>query len=801
ELILWLHKCFIARLWPVATASGQGELSKLLIAESGCFDIVDFSTSQDQPLFDNTCRNALRQLPALSATVLNLPDCTRLSIKLQAHACTIDLFEQADAGKQRTVRLCYSEPFANTTKKFLNGMLKRLWYLTQTLSHYRQNSGFNAPDIHFNEQTGQILFEFTHIPTKTDVRRLFVDMIELLKKLTNVDLYLVPFNLDESQTNWSMAAIRERLNNPAFSVTNKFALQHVHWLLAYTKNKSMMTRFIDDRELRHLVESALLFSKLAKSFTRKTNGNRIETLLSFQTEEHKQTLLWHWLLADPVRAEYLVKKNYNWLAHEATAMHLVSQNGYILELLAPEIRNQRAIVFAAIKSHPQVMAYAPETFKNDFEMVNYALANTTENPEKIIASIGVELSSDDVLFRRLLTTAVKNSSYALSCDAITEYLEQDPEFHKELLLLAIERNKDELYALTHHVVRKKLPGDHHLYRKLALTVLAKDNFGEQLQFFPDLNNDREVVLTAVGACPKALKYAGREFQDDEALVKTAVEYKGKMLKFASERLKDNQAIVLAAVKNYGPALEYASKRLRADPTIVTTALENKGWALRFADEQFKHNPHYIRLAVIHHHPEHSIDKYLDKSQFENKELLTLAVSKDPKSYKFVGPKLRGDEALAQLAVQGDGHLLHYVDSWLRDHEPTVRLAVQRHGKALMHVSPELRANKALVKLAVHNNGMALRFASDALKDCPEVVKLALQQNPLALEFAGDKCRNDPELVNIALQNNGNALRYVGRSLKGKPEIIEVAIDSIGPVAVRAFGNSVNLTRPLRWSSD
>ena len=65
EVILWLHKRFLARLWPVATASGQGKVSKLLVKKSygvvsDSFIIVDFTTSQEQPLFDNACRDALR---------------------------------------------------------------------------------------------------------------------------------------------------------------------------------------------------------------------------------------------------------------------------------------------------------------------------------------------------------------------------------------------------------------------------------------------------------------------------------------------------------------------------------------------------------------------------------------------------------------------------------------------------------------------------------------------------------------------------------------------------------------------
>ncbi|MGI2030175.1 DUF4116 domain-containing protein [Endozoicomonas acroporae] len=776
ELILWLHKCFLTRLWPVATASGQGEVSTIRRPIYGKIDIVDFSTSQKEPLFDDTCREALRQLRAERVTALNMPDCTRLSIQLEHHACTIDLLEQADGGKQRTFRMCYSEALADSLQETLSGKFKRLWFLAQTLSHYWKNSGFNAPDIHFNEQTGQALFELTRLPDKKDLQHMFVDILSVLHILFNMDFLLGPLHLDESQTNWNMATIRERLNNPAFAATNRSALEHIYWCSAYSRTKSLMSHCTRDRAIRHLVETALIFSQAPI--------NCIEEALNDQLDTHRQKILWHWLLSDPAKASPLVNKYVNWLADETTAMRLVSQNGHILKYLAPELRNQRAMVFTAIKSHTGAIVDVPESFKNDIEILSYVLANT-EDPEiteTTIALIGPELSSNPELLRRLLTTAVENTSQALSCNAATEYLEQHPGFYKELLLLALKcSDKDDSYRLFHHNFRKNLLNNRHLYRKLALKALAKPGIDDRLKYFPELNNDREVVFTAVGSEPLSLKHAGPELQADKELVKKAVGNDGSVLKFASEGLKDDEDIVLAAVKNCGVALLYASERLKADRTIVQAALKNNARALRFANEQLKHHPYYVRLAVSHPYP------YLDIEQCGDKELLTIVVSKDPLHFKTLAKqKWRDDEELVQLAVQGHGCILKYASCRLRRHEPTVRLAVQQDGMALEHGSPELRANKALVKLAVKNDGMALEFASDLLQDCPEVVELALYQNPLALQFASDHCRNDPELVNIALHYNGTTLQYVDRLLQGKPEIIAAAMNHIGPVALRYY---------------
>ena len=772
----------------MATASGQGEVRRVATVWNECYDIVEFSRSQDEPLFDNTCRNALKQFDAKSVTVLSMPDCTRLSIQLLNHACTIDLLEQADGGKQRTFRLCYSEPLAHARQENRHGMFLRVWFLTQTLSQYQKNSGFNASDIHFNEQTGQVLFEFTHLRAKKDLQQVVVDILSVLHKLANMDIYFRQLNLDASQTKWSMTAIRERLNNPAFTATNKFALEHIYWYFAVEKI-SLKNRCNHDRTIRHLVEAGLIFAK--------ASTYEIEALLEGQSDTCRQTLLWHLLLSHPAKAKRLVNKCFNWLTDETTAMRLVSQNGFILEYLAPEIRNQRAIVFAAIKSHPEAIANTPESFRNDFEIMNYALANAPEDPDELFALIGTELSSNHRLYRRLLTTAVENTASALSCDSIADYLEENPEFYKELLLLAMERTKDDSYRLYGNICWEDLLNDHDLYRKIALKVVAQVSEDNLLEYFPDLNNDREVVYTSVGYDPCALEFAGREFQADKTLVKKAVENMGRVLTFASMDLRDDEEIVLAAVKNDGRALEYASGRLRASPQIVTAAVDNTGRALKYANEHFKRHPDYLRLAV-NHHPIFNAYHDLDEVHRGNKELLTIAVLRDPGNFEVANQELSDDEELAQLAVRDHGAMLEHASSRLQGQKRIVELAVQNKGTALEYASPEMQACEDVVKVAVQNSGLALKFANDRLKNSPEVVKLALQQNPLALEFAGDTCRNDPELVNIAVHSDGNALRHVGRALQNNPQIIAEAINSIGAVAVRHIQRQVARESSSDW---
>ena len=69
-----------------------------------------------------------------------------------------------------------------------------------------------------------------------------------------------------------------------------------------------------------------------------------------------------------------------------------------------------------------------------------------------------------------------------------------------------------------------------------------------------------------------LNYASKQLQNDKEVVLTAVKKNGLALDYASNALKDTK-VVLAAVKQNGFALSYASLKLKADKDLILAAFK------------------------------------------------------------------------------------------------------------------------------------------------------------------------------------------------------------------------------------
>lgn len=75
----------------------------------------------------------------------------------------------------------------------------------------------------------------------------------------------------------------------------------------------------------------------------------------------------------------------------------------------------------------------------------------------------------------------------------------------------------------------------------------------------------------------------------------------RALKYASPTLQDDKDIVMAAVGQNGLALEFASPGLKNDRVIVgTTMLQQSNLALQFASEELKNDKDFKKLLLLLH---------------------------------------------------------------------------------------------------------------------------------------------------------------------------------------------------------
>mmetsp|Transcript_237 Transcript_237/g.764 ORF Transcript_237/g.764 Transcript_237/m.764 type:complete len:439 (-) Transcript_237:361-1677(-) len=88
---------------------------------------------------------------------------------------------------------------------------------------------------------------------------------------------------------------------------------------------------------------------------------------------------------------------------------------------------------------------------------------------------------------------------------------------------------------------------------------------------PELQKDREVVLTAAQSCIDALAYAPQELWSDREFVLAGVQLSGLALQHASCELRADREIVIVAVRNHGGALKFAADDLQSDEELTRLA--------------------------------------------------------------------------------------------------------------------------------------------------------------------------------------------------------------------------------------
>lgn len=196
---------------------------------------------------------------------------------------------------------------------------------------------------------------------------------------------------------------------------------------------------------------------------------------------------------------------------------------------------------------------------------------------------------------------------------------------------------------------------------------------------------------------------------------------GHLLKDYPE-VQNNKKIVLYAVSSFGYALEYASPALRNDKEVVMTAVNENGLALQYASPEMRADFDVLRIAIRH-------PRALQYAIRPDRQIVLTVVRKDGLSLAYV-PGIT-DKDILLTAVTQNALALQYVDKPDKD---IVMTAVNKNGMTLEYASDAFRDDKEVVIAAVRQNGTALKYASDVLRADEEVVLAAVLQNGRAIHF-------------------------------------------------------------------
>ena len=256
--------------------------------------------------------------------------------------------------------------------------------------------------------------------------------------------------------------------------------------------------------------------------------------------------------------------------------------------------SDRDSVLKIVREEPEILAYACDEFKDDYEVVLAAVDN------KYAADAFNHASPRLRADRTIAETCVINDKYKKCIPYVDPSLLADPEF-----ILAVLDARPYVFAFStvpwtrdflmdcvvaeSSIVEDYLPDEYTADRQFALDVIAKG--GHILQFLSDtLKDDREVVLAQL----------------------RAKNYGGALLEFASGRLQRDRDVVLEAVRT-APSLlenillyvEYTPEerdQLLSDVEIMTTAVAQFGGAIRYASHSCRTNRTVVMTALTSKKP-------------------------------------------------------------------------------------------------------------------------------------------------------------------------------------------------------
>ena len=489
DLIYWLHRQFVSALAPVAEASGQGQVTEIAQGRS----LTNILPQGASGLLNDDCILALTKLniavgPNFTGlSMLNMVDVARINAKLGVHVCTITMLEQAEGGKGRTLRIDISDNFSQDEKnRFLQGKLKRSWFLVQTLRCALLDGNSRPMAISFNQGAGGMSIEYTQINSTSALQAAFVKLVTILTGLTSMDLTINHFNRSNNIDKWYFETLVEKCQNGLDESTNNWTFKHC-LVLDAIKSRVLNSQwhydytFLDylDKEYKLIFE---ITGKVNSWFnaTRYLNSNTeqlrqifraaTKDLEPYEAARIVKELLVHMVIESrsPKIFIQLLRKDFDLDHDRDLVLFLSRQNPLIFLFISDELRDDIEIAKSAIKQIGRYLEYASDRLRNDKSLVMLAVDNGGE----ALSHASEELKDDpDVVLaasRRNFSAFAKAGPTAKNDEG--------------LLRKIIEQNPDAMYFATESLKNDK---------DFVLPLLSRkpgiyEDLGDRLKSDPDI---------------------------------------------------------------------------------------------------------------------------------------------------------------------------------------------------------------------------------------------------------------------------------------------------------------------------
>ncbi|WP_422492085.1 DUF4116 domain-containing protein [Endozoicomonas sp. ALD068] len=425
ELIFALHQRFVKALAPVTLDSGQGILSR-----KGEITYVDYTTpGAEAPLLRPSVKVLIAE-SELSGTVITMDEALIVNLKLGSHVGLIELLEQAEGGKGRTLRLTFSDQFDRTDYADKSGKFRRMWFLAQLLKEIKLDENADPMKLCCNAVAGEMIVECSRMKLRQTMQDAFEKLIIVLRAMYNLDIWLKGRPIFEGGQ-WDFNLLAHHLDRDVATEADRFAFQHGLFAMSYRnwtgwQNTAACCQLLSDhhqqfahhvRRLGKYQSSLLVYKEPEESLQ--------EILMSHKMSENtRRELLHHYLLVKPKNATrfieqvydlgnqyFVIKPSYSYrlefyappdqpfgdhkekvrnalLEHgldyasqrvwndKDCVLPIISEYPMELQYLSEELRNDRDVVIAAVKKDPRLLCYASKRLRSDKKIIQMAIADS-----------------------------------------------------------------------------------------------------------------------------------------------------------------------------------------------------------------------------------------------------------------------------------------------------------------------------------------------------------------------------------------------------------------------------------------
>ena len=484
DLIFTLHQRFVNALGTVALVSDQGRLT-----EEENITFVDYIPPGEEGLLRASGKASIQRI-GCDATLVNMVDALIVNLQLGEHVAVIELLENAEGGKGRTLRLKFSDDFCDADGGKNPGQLKRMWFLAQLLKAIGVSRDAGETKVYINAAVGEMNVEFTQMGSRHTVQDAFEILITLLNDLKDVDWCLkrTPiFAVDQ----WDFNRLAQRLDSDGSTQADRFAFKQCLFLTAFFMHYKGIPGYY--RFLSNHYQQFIDHARQLRTFT----GTYQEMLLLMNDQNTRRELLHHLLfchagIATPlVEQEYnlqnkyfVIKPSHNYSLefhihpdqplsgnHESIKSVLLR---YGIELTSQSVRNDKDAVLPRLKIQGSDLVFVSEKLKCDKEVVMAAVCESGDS----LDHASRELQDDD----EVVVAAIANLP--------------------EAIRHASERIRSD--------------------KKVVQTVI-RDNI-ERMHFVSQtLLNDREYMLSLIKHKAQAFDFCGSELRDDPSFRDAAIQ--------------------------------------------------------------------------------------------------------------------------------------------------------------------------------------------------------------------------------------------------------------------------------------